>query len=190
MILMILLALLCAAVLAYALHPIMRGSQRRTGTALLAGGALLSAGLYFALGAPDIPSAPAFYETAGPRYEQRLTSQRELVLLEALSGAPDHIPLLLELGTMRIQAGQPQDAFEVLNHANQLQPDDPRILEALGAAHYATALDYARQPRKDAQDMARNHFEKALSLTPKTAEYHDRLTHDAAAFSGGARAQP
>ena len=182
MILMILLALLCAGMLAYVLHPLMRGAERRKGGYALLVCVALALGLYLLLGSPDTPSTPAFFEKSGPRFEQRLAGQRELVLLEALSGAPDHVPLLLELGTLRVQSGHPGEAFEVLDHANRLSPDDPAILEALGAAHYAMALNYAIQPRRDAQAMAGTHFKKALSLTPESAEFYPRLKEDSAAF--------
>lgn len=187
MILMILLALLCAAVLALALHPVMTGADKRKGMMLLTGGAAMALALYLFAGSPDTPSAPAAFETSGPRHDQRVASQRELVLLEALSGAPDHVPLLVELGTVRIQAGHPQDALEPLDHANTLSPRDPLILEALGAAHYALALEYAMQPRKDARKMTIEHFEKALKLTPEKAEFYPRLKADRDAFQGSGR---
>lgn len=182
MILMILLALICAICLAYALHPVMTAPERRVGMIALGISVLGALGLYITVGSPDIPTAPAIFEKDGPRHEQRLASQRELVLLEALSGAPDHVPLLLELGTVRIQAGHAQDAFEVLDHAHKLAPGNADIREALGAAHYATALNYAMQPRKDARAMAIRHFEKALSLTPPAAEFYPRLKKDSAEF--------
>lgn len=182
MILMMTLALICAASLAYVLHPLMKGPEQRKGMMVLGLTVLTALGLYIAIGSPDVPTSPAIFEKAGPRFEQRLASQRELVLLEALSGAPDHVPLLLELGTVRIQAGHPQDAFEVLDHAHKLDPDNADIREALGAAHYAIALNYALQPRKDARAMAIAHFEKALAITPASAEFYARLKNDSVEF--------
>jgi len=184
MILIITLALICAGTLAWALHPIMTGPHQRLGWRLLPGGAAAVLALYLFIGSPDTPSAPAIFETAGPRFEQRIAAQRELVILEALSGAPDHIPFLLELGTVRIQAGHPQDALEPLVKANNLSPNDPFILEALGAAHYAVALNYAMQPRKDAKKMALDHFEKAVKVTPEKAEFYARLLADQKAVQG------
>ncbi len=182
MILMMTLALICAASLAYVLHPLMKGADRRQGMVTLCVSVLAALGLYIAVGSPETPTAFAIFEKEGPRFEQRLASQRELVLLEALSGAPDHVPLLLELGTVRIQAGHPQDTFEVLDHAHKLDPDNADIREALGAAHYAVALNYALQPRKDARAMAIIHFEKALAITPASAEFYARLKNDSVEF--------
>ena len=164
----------------------MTGPHKNFGWRLLGGGAAATLALYLLTGAPDIQSAPARFETSGPRYEQRLASQRELVLLEALSGAPNHVPFLLELGTIRVQAGHPQDALEPLDTANNLSPNDPYILEALGAAHYALALEYAIQPRKDAQAMAAAHFEKAIAITPEKSQFYPRLKADQEKFQGAA----
>lgn len=178
MIIIITLALICAVILAIVLHPVMTGENARLGWRLLIGMAVAAIGIYLAVGSPDAQTAPAAFEQSGPRYEQRLASQRELVILEGLSGAPDHVPFLLELGTVRIQSGHPQDALEPLERAQTLQPKDTHIQEALGAAHYAIALTYAIQPRKDARPMAISHFEKALKITPKKAEFYQRLRDD------------
>jgi tetratricopeptide (TPR) repeat protein len=178
MTIIITLALLCAVILAVALHPVMTGDQSRLGWRLLVGMAVAAVGIYMAVGSPDAKTAPAAFEHSGPRYEQRLASQRELVILEGLSGAPDHVPFLLELGTVRIQSGHPQDALEPLERAQALKPKDQSIQEALGAAHYAIALTYAIQPRKDARPMALKHFEKALKITPKSTEFYQRLRDD------------
>lgn len=178
MIIIITLALLCALILAIALHPLMNAEKSSLGWRLMLGMAVTALGIYMFVGSPDAVTAPALFETSGPRHEQRLANQRELVILEALSGAPDHVPLLLELGTVRIQAGHPQDALDPLTRAQKLQPENGNIKEAIGAAHYALALTYAMQPRKDARTMALKHFEDALKITPRGSEFYQRLRDD------------
>lgn len=184
MIVIITLALLCAVILAIALHPVMTGERAALGWRLLTFMAVVALGLYMLVGSPDAQTAPALFETSGPRHEQRLANQRELVILEALSGAPDHVPFLLELGTIRIQAGHPQDALEPLTRAQNLQPENNGVQEAIGAAHYAIALTYAMQPRKDARPMALKHFEQAIKITPRGAEFYQRLRDDAKNYQG------
>ena len=178
----ILLAVLCAVILSVALHPLMNGPDARTGWKFLFALAAASLGLYLALGSPDAKTAPALFENSGPRFEQRMASQRELIVLEALSGKPDHVPLLLELGTLRVQSGHAQDALEPLEKALKHAPGDTAVKEALGAAHYSIALTYAAQPRKDARPVALSHFEQAVKLTPKSADFYERLKADRAAY--------
>ncbi len=179
---MVFLAILCAGVLATALHPMMIQKKQGRSWLLLTGMACTAFALYIALGSPDVKMAPALFETSGTRFEQRLASQRELIILEALSGNQDHVPLLLELGTVRIQGGHPQDALQPLERALKNQPSNINVKEALGAAHYALALTYAIQPRKDAKPMALSHFETEVKFTPKSADFYQRLHNDRATY--------
>lgn len=174
MITIILAALLCAATLAFALHPVMKLTPK-TGWRVLIACALLALGLYLSLGSPDLPSAPALFETEGPRYDQRMASRRELIVMEALAGQPDNIKLLLELGTIRIEADHPEEALEALTQARKLAPKDPRIAEAMGAAYFKLAIFYKMQPRAEARKLSKLNLDKALSITPKSSSLYNEL---------------
>ena len=80
MILMMAMAILCAAVLAYTLHPVMTGASRKAGWGAMAALMVAALFLYLMLGAPDLPSAAAMFEEGSPRHAARLASQKELVL--------------------------------------------------------------------------------------------------------------
>lgn len=173
MIVIILAALLCAVVLAFALHPVMKSNPRQ-GWRLLFACAVLALGLYLSIGSPDTPSAPAIFETDGPRHDRRMAGRRELIVMEALSGQPDNVKLLLELGTIRIEADHPEEALEALTQARKHAPHDPRIAEAMGAAYFKLALFYKTQPRPEAQKLSKLNLDKALAITPKSsALYHE-----------------
>jgi hypothetical protein len=174
MITMILAGLICATVLAFTLHPLMKSSPK-TGWRILLAAAVISLGLYLVLGSPDMASAPAAFETSGPRFEQRMAGRRELIVMEALAGDPDNVKLLLELGTIRIEADHPEEALEVLTHARKLAPRDTRIAEAMGAAYFKLALFYKMQPRPEAQKLGTINLDKALAITPKASPLYNEL---------------
>ncbi len=174
MITMTLAAALCALILALALHPLMKSNPKQ-GWRILIACAIAALGLYFALGSPDTGSAPALFETSGPRFDQRMAGRRELIVMEALAGQPDNLKLLLELGTIRIEADHPEEALEVLTHARQLAPRDPRIAEALGAAYFKLALFYKMQPRPEARKLSKLNLDKALAITPKSSTLYNEL---------------
>lgn len=174
MITMILAGLLCAAVLAFTLHPLMKSNQK-LGWRILLASALVSLGLYLAIGSPEMASAPAAFETSGPRFEQRMAGRRELIVMEALAGDPDNIKLLLELGTIRVEADHPEEALEVLTHARKLAPRDNRVAETMGAAYFKLAIFYKMQPRPEAQKLSRLNLDKALAITPKSSALYNEL---------------
>lgn len=174
MITMILAGLICAVVLAFTLHPLMKSNPKQ-GWRILLAAAIASLGLYLALGSPDLPGSPAAFETSGPRFEQRMAGRRELIVMEALAGDPDNVKLLLELGTIRIEADHPEEALEVLTHARKLAPKDNRIAESMGAAYFKLALFYKMQPRPEAQKLSKLNLDKALAITPKSSTLYNEL---------------
>jgi cytochrome c-type biogenesis protein CcmH/NrfG len=95
--------------------------------------------------------------------------------MEALASEPNNVKLLLILGTLRIQSGHPEDAIDILTHAQKIAPKNPDILEALGAAHYQLSLIYKMQPRPEAQKLSREHLAKALAITPKNTDLYKQI---------------
>ena len=174
MITMILAAILCAIILALALHPVMKSNAKR-GWRILIACAIAALGIYLSIGSPDTASAPALFETNGPRHDQRMAGRRELIVMEALAGQPDNVKLLLELGTIRIEADHPEEALEALTQARKFAPKDPRIAEAMGAAYFKLAIFYKMQPRAEAQKLSRLNLDKALSITPKSSSLYNEL---------------
>ena len=181
MIVITLAAFICAITLALALHPLMKTNPKQAWPILIAC-AIFSLALYLAIGSPDTSSAPAMFETSGERNDARMNSRRELIVMEALAGQPDNIKLLLELGTIRIEANHPDEALEVLLRARQIAPKDQRVAEALGAAYFKRAILYKMQPRDEAQKLARLNLDKALAVTPKNSELYTELKKFKASF--------
>ncbi|HEY8190486.1 MAG TPA: hypothetical protein VIF12_07355 [Micavibrio sp.] len=85
MTLIVAIAVICAAVLAYVLHPAMTGGNRKSAWGLMAGLAAAALGLYLMLGSPDLPSAPALFEQ-GPRHAMRLAVEKKMMLQELDQG--------------------------------------------------------------------------------------------------------
>jgi hypothetical protein len=85
MTLIVTIAILCAAILAYVLHPVMTGNGQKGGWGLMAGLAAAALGLYLMLGSPDLPSAPALFEQ-GPRHAMRLAVEKKMLLQELDQG--------------------------------------------------------------------------------------------------------
>lgn len=181
MIVIALAALFCAIILALALHPLMVTNPKQAWRILIVF-PVLALGLYLAIGSPDLSSAPALFETAGDRHDARMNGRRELIVLEALAGQPDNIALLLELGTIRIEANHPDEALEVLLRARTLAPKDQRIAEAIGAAYFKRAIFYKMQPRAEAQKLSKMNLDKALAITPKNSELYKELRKAKAVF--------
>jgi tetratricopeptide (TPR) repeat protein len=154
--------------------------QKLQGWLLLTLITMAAMGLYLARGSPRIPSAPALFETEGPRFEQRQLVKKERELTRASAAAPEDASLLFELGALRMQNGRLEEAIAVLSAAHDKDPAREDITTKLGAAHYAAAL--AAFFLEDNREQAQKHFDKALEIAPKDAPYREKLLQDIKKF--------
>lgn len=189
--LMILLAIITAACTFYILHPLMKsrhGKMNEIGMFFLFALPIAAVLLYGLLGAPDIASRPALFETKGPRYEYRSMIRQEMEIMESLAHDPENRNIMMTLGTLRLQTGRPMDAIDILKIALDLYPDDRLLAEELGAAHYAAALTLMRAPEQMPQTRTKTlgHFESALHYTPNKALLYETIKKDFENFNNPA----
>lgn len=114
-------------------------APRRGGRAVLAVVALLlpllTSALYLRLGTPTLPDRPL--ASRGDELEQDATPQiREMVagLETRLAAAPDDLGGWLMLGRSKGVLGDAPGAVAALRRAQELAPEDPRVLVDLGEA--------------------------------------------------------
>lgn len=175
-------AVLTVFVIVPLLAPLMLGDgrQRAQGWAMLTLITLTAMGLYLARGAPDVPSRPALFETAGPAFDKREAVKRERSLTQRLAQKPDDTDLMLELGDLQMHNGRLDQAIALLETAMEKAPGSTAIRGKLGAAHYAAAL-YETLMEND-RSRAADHFEKAVTIAPADAPYREKLLKDRQEF--------
>lgn len=123
-------SLLCVAVTAWLVTPLMRSHEpaaRRAGWVLVLGLPLLSVAGYLATGTPGLGAAPALFEAEGPRAEMRSQQTKELRLMKQVAATPDDPAPLLELISWREETGQAESAAAARATGRQLFPDDQRF---------------------------------------------------------------
>jgi len=93
-------------------------------------------------------------------------------LAQALKRWPDLFPLNALYGAVLTKLGEPDQAYEVLHHAHQLNPQDSPTADLL----YATTLKLAEKSQTARQyPSALNYFEEAVKLRPQDPEPHRRM---------------
>ncbi len=170
MIVVLIGAILTAIVTALLLQPLK--GQRRAALILAGLIPVTVLGLYLWLGHPDLPSAPAAFETSGIRAERRALVAQELTLMQALSEKPDSIRLMLALSDAQMKQGHIDESIRVLEYAQEKNLKNHDVKLQLGAAYYAQAVKFLLDENKVE---ARPWLEKALMIAPKDAPYLGQL---------------
>lgn len=77
------------------------------------------------------------FETGAAYDEMGEADKSEKVLLEALQMSPNDALILNYLGYSWLEQGKnPEEAFEMVQKANELMPDDPHIMDSLALGYY------------------------------------------------------
>jgi len=171
-------AALTAFVCLLLLKPLAARSRRAALLALTAI-PLCAAGLYLALGAPDIPAAPALFDKDGPAAQQRAALRHEFALMRALAEKPDDTAIMLELGRAQLRGGRIESAIGMLERAQRQEPENHAVRQELGAAYYASGLALYMMD-ETAGANARALLEKARATAPDDAPYRAKLDKDIA----------
>ncbi len=172
-------ALMTAAAMLALLRPLAQAGKNRLVAALSCALPAAALGLYLWIGHPDLPSAAAAFETAGPRAERRALVAQELTLMQALSQSPDNVRLMLALGDTQMKQGHIDEAVRILEQARDARPDNHEVRAELGAAYYAKAI---RLLMDEDRDGARPWMDKAVGTAPPDVSYAARLKRDSAAL--------
>lgn len=173
MIVILIGAILTAVVTALLLQPLK--GQKRTALILAAIIPLTVLALYLYLGHPDLSSAPAAFETSGPRAERRALVAQELTLMQALSEKPQSIRLMLALSDVQMKQGHIDEAIRVLERGSEQDEKNYDIKLQLGAAYYAQGVKFLLDENNTE---AMPWLEKAVKTAPEDAPYRERLVKD------------
>lgn len=165
MILMGIFALICALSTIIILTPIAQ-THRRQSIALMIFIPCIALGLYMGLGAPDVPSQPAIYETDPEIIDARNVVLRELETMQAISKDPNNTTLIMRLAGLRMKQGKFDDAAQLLHYAVKSFPDEPMLKMQLATAYFAKAMTLLENKRFVESYQA---FEKVKHYAPADA---------------------
>lgn len=169
MILMGLFALICALSTIIILAPIAQTHHRHS-MILMIFIPCIALGLYMFLGAPDVPSHPAIYETDPEIIDARNIVLRELETMQAISKEPDNTNLIMRLAGIRMKQGKFDDAAELLQNAVKTFPNEPMLKMQLATAYFAKAMTLLENKRFVESYQA---FEKVKQFAPADAPMLD-----------------
>ena len=119
------------------------------------------------------PHSPQMqYNLALTYYQLNQFEQARAPLADSLKRWPDLFPLNALYGAVLVKLGQDLPAYRALQHAHQLNPQDPETANLL----YALTFGLAQQS-KDAGRYAESlrYLEEASALRPQEAEPHRRM---------------
>lgn len=176
MILMMLFAVICALSTIVILTPIARQSKqdKRSSTPIVLTLAIpcVTLGMYILLGAPNVPSVPALFETDTEIIEARQSVTRELDTMREISQNPDDQTLLMRLAGIRMQQGKFDDAIALLSGAITTFPDDDMLKTQLAAAHYTKGMILI-ESKRFAESL--KSLEKARDIAPEDTQFLDDI---------------
>lgn len=92
---------------------------------------------------------------------------------------PNNVEALLQLGTRRVDSGQPEEAVKYLEKAAALAPADARVQDELGAAYGLSAQNAGLFSKYGLARKCQAAFEKAVQLDPSNPTYRlSLITYD------------
>jgi tetratricopeptide (TPR) repeat protein len=124
-----------------------------------------AAAIYQTILQGDKTNVPALSGLAAVELEQNKLADAEQHLKMALAQNPNDTGSLCIYGYLKLRQQKTTDAFNALNHAAQLAPDNPQIQNYLGVA----------ENRKGMRAEAKKAFLKAIEIDPAYGAAHNNL---------------